>query len=497
MAKKVLLISLNKEFENVKAGWPHLGLIDVGTALKKGGYEVLVVDYAFQLDAPPVRHFCEQFKPDIIGLSLYTSTWERYDKLLGELPHFTNAVIMVGGPHTSLNHDELAKDNRINYIITGEVEEKICAICQDARKTEKPEVIHCGYIDIKNLLPADFSIAYRYDQIIERGVQLSRGCPYKCSFCQIRIIASRKVRYREIDDCIMEIESQLKLMPHLQVVRVIDDCPSFRLDLFKDFIRKFIQHFPHLSINIQHLRADQIDEEAADLLKKAHIQSVTIGVESANPVVYEHVQKAETLDEIEKACRLVKKKGIRLYLAFIVGLPLSNYEREKDSLDFAKKIKPYTVYWNMLIPYKGSRAWEWFQENGRVFTEKTGTTLTDSNLRFDRPSAETDDFPIRSRERAMVRAVLETKAFPFRLRLIPRILQLAGEYHLWQSVCYLFFNWYNFKSILADLVDYHLIGKIGPWLAPRLENNKAGRSMRVILKKTLNVVNRSLRGVSD
>jgi radical SAM superfamily enzyme YgiQ (UPF0313 family) len=494
--KRVLLISLNKEFENVRAGWPHLGLIYVGTTLKKSGFDVLVVDYAFCHDAPSVRHFCRQFNPDIIGLSIYTSTWERYDKLLNELPSFTNAIVMAGGPHVSINFDELARDQRINYLITGEVEEGICDICHNVQKNENPEVIHCGYVDTENLPLADYSIAYRHEEILERGVQLCRGCPYNCSFCQIRLIASRKVRYRKIDDCITEIENQLHIMPKLRTVRIVDDSPSFRLDLFKDFMRKFIYKFPHLNLDVQHLRADQIDEEAVDLLKKARVQSITIGVESTNPVVYKHVKKGETLDQIENACRLIKRKGIRLYLAFIIGLPLSNYERENDSLQFAKKIKPYHVYWNMLIPYKGSRAWDWYQENGRVYREKAGTTLIDDNLQFDEPCAETEDFSIWDRKRAWIRAVLETKAFRFRLKLIPRIFHLAHEYRLWPSVYHLFFSRRNSKYIIGDIVDYEIIPKVTPLLIPKLESSKIGLFAKTILKKSNGMVHRLLRGAS-
>lgn len=38
--KKVLLINLKKQFENVRAGWPHLGLVSIGSVLKKAGFEV-------------------------------------------------------------------------------------------------------------------------------------------------------------------------------------------------------------------------------------------------------------------------------------------------------------------------------------------------------------------------------------------------------------------------------------------------------------------------
>lgn len=497
MAKKVLLINMDKEFENVNAGWPHLGLAFVGTVLKNNGFEVLVVDYAFCHDGPSVKDFCEQFNPDIIGLSIYTSTWERYDGLLDELDGFTDAVIMAGGPHVSINYDVLSTDKRFDYLITGEVEEKICDICNSCQKNELPEIINCGYVDTESIPLADFSICYRHEKLRERGIQLSRGCPYKCSFCQVQLIASKKVRYRKIDSCIEEIENQLDIMPNLRTVRIIDDSPSFRLDLFKYFMRKFIEKFPQLQINIQHLRADQIDEEAVKLLKQAHVQSITVGVESANPEVYKHVMKGETLEQIEKGCRLITNERIRLYLAFIIGLPLSNYEREKDSLDFAKKLKSYYVYWNMLIPYKGSRAWDWYQENGRVYNKKAGTTLIDYNLQFDEPCAETDDFTIAERKKAWVRAVLETKAFRFRLKLIPRIFQLAKQYHLWSSVFHLFFSLHNIKHIIADIVDYDIIVNVTPFLKPRLQTNKFGRSVERSLKNSVQMANRLLRGVSN
>lgn len=488
--KKILLVNLKKKFENVNPGWPHLGLVSLGSVLKNADFEVVVVDYAYTPEAPDLKAFCEQFKPDILGLSIYTSVWDRYDKLIDELPEYFNAVVMIGGPHASLRFEELSKDKRLDYIFTGEAEEKIVDICLNARKQQEPEVVHCRYVDVKSVPLLNFAICHGHEKIKERGFQLSRGCPYQCTFCQIKIIASRKIRYQNIDHCIKDIEESLDVLPELKTVRIVDDCPSLRLDLFKAFIRKFIEKFPQLTLSLMHLRADQVDAEALSLLKKAGLVALTIGIESGNPEVFNFIKKGTKLEKLEKGCQVIKDSGLLLYLAFIIGLPRSTYESEKDSIDFAKRVNPYYIYWNMLIPFRGTEAGDWLEKNGRIYPEKYGATLIDSNLQFDGASAETDDYPLWDRERAQIRAVLETKAFPFRLKLIPRILSLGYEYRLWPSVAYLFFYPRSTVKIVLDVVENDILK---PYLLPALKRNKKWPLLRNLLKAGYMKINLVIR----
>ncbi len=450
--KKILLVNERKEFENVNAGWPHLGLVSIGTTLKRYGFEVQVVDYAFINERVELEDLYKAFNPDIIGFSLYTTTWPKYDQILTEISSYSKAMVIVGGPHATLYYQDLIKDPRIDVIVTGEVEERIVEICNTITKSDSAKVIHCRYADIRNLYRLDYTVALQYEKAIEIGIQLERGCPFNCSFCSVGHISSRKVRYRNIDECIIEIDEALKVMPYLQTVRVIDDCPSFQIGIFKEFMQKFIKNFPNLRINIQHLRADQVDEEMLILLKKAHVKSLTLGVESANPEVFKFVDKGETLEQIEKAALMIKKMGIPVTLAFVLGLPLSDYKKEEDSLRFAKKIKPNEIYWNMCVPHKGTRVWGWFQEHGKIYPDRNSSTLIDFNLQFDTPCAEANNFILYERERSWVRAVLETKSFRFRFSLLPRIFVLGRRYHLMPSVGRLFLNLHNLKYMGRDLI---------------------------------------------
>ena len=460
LMKKILLINEKKEFENVSAGWPHLGLVSIATVLKRAGFTVRVIDYAFLKNSQPLNNIIKIYNPDVIGFSLYTTTWSKYDKILNDIERVFKGVVIVGGPHATLYYKDLLEDKRIDYIFKGEAEEKIVEVCSKCVKNEIPEIIECGFVDVKEMEWIDYSVADQYEKIEEVGIQLERGCPFNCSFCSVRKISSRRVRYRKIQTCIQELHECKKIMPKLESVRIVDDCPSFHLEKFKEFVRAFIQDFPELRINIQHLRADQVDEEMLLLLKKARVRSFTLGVESANPEVFKYVDKGESLEEIEQTALLVKKIGVPLTLAFVIGLPESTYEKEKDSLDFAKRIKPREIYWNMCLPHKGTRVWDWYQENGTIYEGRNPSTLIDFNLEFDSPRAETPQFSIYERERAWVRAVLETKSFRFRFSLLPRIFELGRKYELMPSVASLFLNSNNLKLICRDIA-LHILKSTG------------------------------------
>ena len=431
--KRVLLF--NAKREKCEAVSPHLGLAMLAGVLKKAGHEVLVADYQLTHSAPPPAEFVKDFQPDVVGVTLYTATMKEANAVIDEVSKF-GLPIMVGGPHATLYHDELAGDSRLDYIVTGEAEDVIVEVVENARQLEKPQLVTTTPPDPR-LLPYPEFAFYGREGIAIYPMQTSRGCPNICSFCTVYLVSTRKWRPRDPEICVAELAKAKKDLPNLSSVMIFDDNPTVKKDHIRRFLEDYIKEDIDLTLRVINTRADGLDDEIIALMKKAKCPSIGLGVESGCPEVFDKIGKGETLEEIRTAAKLIKKHGMSLSLCFVIGLEDDTLEKTKDSINFARELEPDHIFWNMITPFKGTRIRKWYDENGRVFDIIDHSSYVDGDFVCDEPCAESPEFSVEDRKKAYMMAILETNDNKLRLRHIPRLLPSVRRYRLWGD----FFRW--------------------------------------------------------
>jgi len=431
--KRVLLF--NAKREKCEAISPHLGLAMLSAVLRGRGHEVLVVDYQLRHKAPPPAEFVRNFRPDVVGVTLYTATMKEANEVIDEVSKF-DLPIMVGGPHATLYHDELAGDARLDYIVIGEAENVISDVVENARLLEKPQLVRTTPPDPKLLPYPEFSF-YGREEITTYPMQTSRGCPHGCSFCAVHLVSTRKWRPREPETCVAELVKAKSELPNLSSVVIFDDNPLVKKDHIVRFLEAYLKENIDLTLVVINTRADGLDETIIALLKKAKCHSIGLGVESGCREVFDRIGKGETLEEIRTTAKLIKRHGMSLALCFVIGLEGDSLEKTKDSINLAKELKPDYIYWNMITPFKGTKIREWYDENGRVFDVVNRSSLVDGDFVCDEPCAESPDFSIEERKKAYLMAILETNDNRLRLRHIPRLLPSVRKYRLYGE----FFRW--------------------------------------------------------
>jgi len=87
------VLFFNAKREKCNSTSPHLGLATLSVVLKEKGHEVLVIDYQFKHTAPSPEAFVKEFKPDVIGVTLYTATMKEANRILDSVSRF-NIPIM-------------------------------------------------------------------------------------------------------------------------------------------------------------------------------------------------------------------------------------------------------------------------------------------------------------------------------------------------------------------------------------------------------------------
>lgn len=429
--KKVLFF--NAKRQKCDSTSPHLGLAMLAAVLKEKGHDVLVVDYQFKHDAPSPETFVRWFKPDVIGVTLYTATMKEAYKIIEDVLKF-DIPIIGGGPHATLYHDELAAEGKLNYIVVGEAENEINEIVQNAKLYFKSQIVEATLPDPKDLPYPDFTSFFEYEDISQYPLSTSRGCPYNCNFCVVRIVSSRKWRSRKPEECVAELIEAKKKLPNLKSVCIYDDNPMVEGKHIKKFLENYYIREIDLPLTIINTHANLLDEEIIVLLKRVRCPSIGLGVEHGNPEIFRQIGKGETLEEIERAAKLIKKHKISLCACFIIGLPGDSFEKTKDSIDFAKRLKPDHIYWNMITPFKGSRVREWYDEHGKVYSVINHSSWVDGDFMCDEPCAETPEFSTEERKKAYLTAIMETNDGRIRLRDIPRLFAFVVTCGLYKDI---------------------------------------------------------------
>jgi radical SAM superfamily enzyme YgiQ (UPF0313 family) len=428
---KILLVNPYPADRPPLSSWPHLGLSLLAVRARELGHNVQIVDFAFTPQAPPLKIWLAEFSADLYGLTLYTAQMKQAREAIREIRSQTAAPIALGGPHASLYADDLARENLGDWIFRGECDRTFGEEIGRITRGGSARIVTAEPPDLARMRPPDFGAAFGAENMKVYPIQLSRGCPYACSFCSVKYLSTRTVRYRDLADCLDEIAAAVRRRRTLREIRIVDDCPTFDLDRFKAFLREYEKQAIGLPLHIDNLRADRIDEEMLDLLKKIGVDHICIGVETGNPRVFEAIHKGETLDEIVRAARLIKRRGLRLYTCFIVGLPESTPETERDSIRLARALKPHWIYWNLFQPHQGTAARTWFEKHGRVYDEEDKSSLMDLALTPAEAPCDTPEFPAEERVRVHLTAALATGAYWLHPFYVPRYLRLIAGRRLW------------------------------------------------------------------
>lgn len=235
----------------------------------------------------------------------------------------------------------------------------------------------------------------------------SRGCPYQCNYCSVGKISGKRWRFRNPDKIIQELKLA-RGKYKINHFRVIDDNFTLSRERVKVLCRRMIQEDLKLKWSCPNgIRADSVDEEMMELMRKSGCESIAIGIETGVEEVFNKIGKAEKLADIVKTVHLAKDAGLRVTGFFILGLPGSTFELDRKSIQFAKTIDVESI-WNTLVPYPGTEVWNWVQRNGKMLIDwREGAHFgSESHIAF-----ETKDYTKEERSRLFYLANLATRRY--------------------------------------------------------------------------------------
>jgi anaerobic magnesium-protoporphyrin IX monomethyl ester cyclase len=375
---------------------PPLGVTYLASFLRqkfdRRDLEVRLLDAAIlQLDLRGVLDYVLEENPEIVGLSTVTLTAAFAKKLIeGIKARKPDTFVVVGGHHPSALPEDLLPGADAAVIGEGEatlgelVEARLggtdwssvagIAYARDGehvRTEPRPYIENLDAVPFpaRDLLPMHkyfHQYPYRTRTKFYATMVTSRGCPYNCTFCGVKNLWSRKVRYRSVENCLAEVD-ELYNRYHVSCIQLYDDCFTVNRKRVMEFCHGLIERKYDLKWGC-FARCNNVDREMLGTLKQAGCVELQIGVESGDEAVLKGIDKELKIDTIRHAFRITKEAGLNTKAFFMIGNPGETPETIRKTIDLAKELEPTYAMFSVLIPFPGIPTYDEYKARGFIKT---------------------------------------------------------------------------------------------------------------------------------
>ncbi len=322
----------------------------------------------------------EAFEPDLVGFNIHCTTYGTALQMIETCrAHFRGPVI-VGGPHAVYEGARvLERSPHTDAVVMGEAEHTFTEVCGrppgeyagipgtayrrgDDIIVNPPERRSGSLDDLRHPDYRQFGVKRIFSPY---PLSTSRGCPYRCSFCNPHM-GGQKWRPRPLDSVFEELDFARKAfgIRQFQIVEPVFNLLPERVIRFCDELIRRQSGLPWFCAS--GLRADRLTPEMLKSMKRAGCTHIKIGVESLVPEVFDHINKGESLEDIERAVDMVKQEGLPLWGSFIVGLPHDTYATVMETLRRALRLGFDFTEWSLLMPYPGTASHAWMEGHGTL-----------------------------------------------------------------------------------------------------------------------------------
>lgn len=335
---------------------PPMGLLYIASWLKVHGCPVHIVDLSCVADPDDLSTVP---KADIYGFSCLTATYASTCAIARAIKNkYPRACTVAGGPHaTALPH---AVANHFDFTVTGEGEKAMLRIVS-ALTTRRalPRVLEGVVIRDLDCLPfPDYALVdvHTYTRTVDSrpsiSILTSRGCPYRCRFCNSVVMnkSADSLRFRSPANVVEEVQT-LREAYGTTAFRIQDD--TFTLNLPR--LRKLNELFRREKITYRCFgRVDQCTRELTDMLYEGGCRHIAFGVESGAPEILKGMAKQQTVEQIRAGIANAKASGLIVRVFLLVGFPGETRNTVEATVDLMRECAPHEFSVYPLIPYPGT-----------------------------------------------------------------------------------------------------------------------------------------------
>ena len=336
---KVTFISAQLPYWNLvsHAVFPEYGMPLVATIVRDKGYDV----QAFVEHIGPIK-WDRVMESDVVCFHAFSSTIPKTIEYINKIKAVRpDMPIIIGGTHASVMVEDTLQF--CDLVVRQEGDETLPEVLEQWRNGEDLSgVLGISYWEdgkVRNNPNRPFLQEFETIPDLEliqgymnwpkwkllknlkmrwQVLQTTRGCPYDCSFCIAPRELGRGYRVRSIDSVIADIKYQQNLVG-TKYFFMVDNHFTVKRDRTKELLNRIIEEkidwygtcFTRLEV--------ARDEELLSLLKKAHVNTLYMGLESFDNNVLKLLNKKQTHEGIRKSLKTIKSHGLRVLGSFVMG----------------------------------------------------------------------------------------------------------------------------------------------------------------------------------
>lgn len=353
----------------------------------------------------------EQFAPDMIGLSALSDDYPLGLQALRHIRKQRTIPTIVGGLHPTVDPDGVIAESCVDMICVGEGEGPIADLAGRFDHGEDLSTIPNLWVrtakgivrnpvrpliqDLDSLPYPDWTIfpevsfykpfdgwVYKYGDF-----EMSRGCPYKCSYCvnvELQAVYEGKGNYhreKSVKRVIEEI-SWAKAQYGIEFLKFWDE--TFLLMSHERLEALASEYSKKIGIPFAiETTAQSVTPITAPLLKKFGCATASLGLETGNVDLRRGVLDKNTDDaHYERAYRLLREHGIRGVSFNMIGLPFERREDVFEGIRLNRYLGTAGQSVGIFYPYKGTPIRKFCETRGFLDEDFEKRLLAETSVDF-------------------------------------------------------------------------------------------------------------------
>ncbi len=374
--------AIDKVFSGKRTISPPLGLATLA-ALCPESWQVEIVDE--NIDPVPSKPAA-----DIVGICGMGVQFKRQKELLAfykEQGYF----VVAGGSYASLCPELYAP--LTDSVVAGEAEYIWKEFCRDFESgAAKPLYRETGEVALTDSPVPRFDLL-KLAQYEVVSLQFSRGCPFRCEFCDIIVMFGRKPRTKSLEQVGRELD-RLRAVGVRSVFFVDDNFIGNKplakdlLQFLHDYQEKYGYWFDfgtEVSLNVAQ------DNQLLSLFQLANFEWVFIGIESPDEESLKETLKFQnTRQDMLASVRKLYSHGINVLAGFIIGFDHDTVATFEMQHRFIMQSGIHAAMIGLLVAIPKTPLYDRLEKEGRLAADpdvqdntKLGTNIIPKQMGYE------------------------------------------------------------------------------------------------------------------
>ncbi|MCJ7473316.1 MAG: DUF4070 domain-containing protein [Actinobacteria bacterium] len=358
-----------------KAAYPPLGFLTVAAMLPDYWEKKLIDMNCETLRDEHIEWADYVFISSIIGQK--HSTNRVFDRV-----HEIGKTVIAGGSLFTTGCEEFS---HIDTLVLGESEEIIPTLIKDMENNNLKKIYSMEEFPSiqKAPIPAwDLIDLSNYNSVC---IQLSRGCPFNCEFCDVVHLNGRTPRIKSKEQIIAELDSIYKIGWRAGVFFVDDNFIGNKAILKKEILPAIIKwqkenKYPfalstQASINLSD------DQKLMKMMTDAGFATVFVGIETPDPDGLEECGKYHNKNRnLLESVKRIQNMGFEVNAGFILGFDSDKATVFQNQIDFIQKSGIVAAMVGLLNVSPKSRLHDRLKKANRLIDNKNASNENTSEL---------------------------------------------------------------------------------------------------------------------